>query len=479
MLDDDALDRWIRRLSVKDLAMDADTEIYSRAETLELIYEGLILASSARILPPPGSAVVENWVFKGTRFDGWLGTRHLDLKKDFIDNGRTPVATKDVNVAKMTKTYTDRLGKVWNKGYIAGPTVWGNVHNYHAIYTTWIFVETPFSLEHVKMNGDDPHAIYINEEKQASSKYCCRDTAYSYDFSVPGWYRIDAIYSERGGGHAVQLGWNPKDYSNKIKYMTTTNMDEAVRVTKLRLDNWASKTKSLVSTIKGDATGYFTKLETKLILIEGLQRIETHILSFGTNVSEADLTIFHTVGNSSIHGLENWIDNIDNDGKFTSLGYEIQEGTNPDGTKYTRSDEFRPVVDMTGYYNKAETIEVVRKMLQLVNGIDSINSSDIQKWTDRLDISIDMATPSWLTVLQTKELIKAGSNYLAGLDSVTSYEISDWLNFHIDETYTANNGDDITLNNSESEAMTKVAMKTYAATEFKKILGAQSAKTSS
>ncbi len=476
MLSDDSLDRWIRRLSVKDLAIDADTEIYSRAETLELIYEGLILASGARILPPIGSDVLTNWVFEGKRYDGWLGTKHLELKGDFIDNGKTPLAVKNVNVANMTKTYTDRLGKVWNKGYIAGPTVWGNVHNYHAIYTTFIFVENPFKIDYVKMNGDDPHAIFINEEKIATNKYCCRDTAYSYDFAVPGWYRIDAVYSERGGGHSVQLGWNPKDYVNEIKYMTTTNMDEAVRITKLRLDNWASKTKSLVSTIKGDATGYFTKLETKLILIEGLQRINNHILTNGTAVTDSDLVLFHG-GDATNPGLESWIDNINNDGKFTSLGYEIQEGTDENGTTYTRSDEFRPVIDLTGYYNKEESIEIIRKMLQLVNGIDSISSGDIQKWVDRLNISITMATPSWFTVAQINAIITAGTNYLAGLDSVTSYEIADWLNFYITDTY-GEGADDVTLDNDEDESKTKEVMKTDVAVSFKAILGAQSATSS-
>lgn len=480
MLSNDSLDRWIRRLSVKDLAIDAETEIYSRAETLELIYEGLILASGARILPPIGSDVLDNWVFEGKRYKGWLGTRHLELKKDFIDNGLTPLSVKNVNVANMTKTYTDRLGNVFNKGYIAGPTVWGDVHDYHAIYTTFIFVEIPFKIDHVKMNGDDPHAIFINEEKIATNKYCCRDTAYSYDFAVPGWYRIDAVYSERRGGHSVQLGWNPKDYFNEIKYMTTQNMDEAVRVTKLRLDNWASKTKSLVSTIKGDATGYFTKLETKLILIEGLQRINNHILTIGTEVTSTQLKLFHA-GDSTNPGLESWIDNINGDGKFTSLGYDIKEGTNDNGSLYVRSDEFRPVVDLDGNYNKEETIEIIRKMLQLVNGIDSIDSNDIQKWTDRLNISIEMTTLSWFTETQAKAIIVAGTDYLAGLDSVTSYEISDWLDFYITDTYNTggiSGADDITLDNSITTSLTKAAFKAYSVTEFKKILGAQSAKSS-
>lgn len=479
MLSEDELDRWIRRLSVKDLALDADKSNYSRAETLELIYEGLILASSARVLPPVGSDNIANWEWSGTRFNGWLGSKNLELVADFLENGRTPVATKKINVSSMTRTYDDISGKTWNAGYIAGPTIWGDVHNYHAIYTTWIFVDTPFTLENVKMNGDDTHAIYINQELVARNKYCCRDTAYSYDFSVSGWYRIDAMYSESGGGHYIQLGWSPSDYQDKIKYMTTVNMDGDVAVTKMRLDNWASKLKSLTSTIVGDASGYFTKLETKLILIEGLSRIRDHILTYGTSVTDAALKAFHT-GNATTPGLESWLDNLNNDGKFSALGYEVQPGTDPTtGAEYPRSDIFRPVPDMNGKYNKSEVLEIIRKGLQLVNGIDSINSADIEKWVTRLNISIKMPAVRYFTKTQVDALIKAGANYLAGLDTVTSYEISAWLNNYItkkDMIFNDAGGNDLSQT-VDTSAYTKAEIKTLFTTKFKELLGAQAAKT--
>jgi hypothetical protein len=480
MLSEDELGRWIRRLSVKDLAFDASTDFYSRAETLELIYEGLILASSARVLPPQGSDELDNWEWAGTRYDGYLGTRNIELNKDFQETSLTPVAVKNIKTTAMTKSYTDIKGNTWNKGYIAGPTIWGNVHKYHAIYTTWIFVETPFKVENVKMNGDDSHAIYINEELVARNKYCCRDTAYSYEFTVAGWYRIDAMYSENNGGHYVQLGWNPTDYQDNIKYMTTTNMDGDVAVTKMRLDNWASKLKSLVSTIKGDASGYFTKLETKLILIEGLTRIRNHILTFGTIVTEEDLTDFHN-GTDKIIGLEPWLDNIHSDGKFTSLGYDVQPGTTETGAEYSRADEFRPLPDMTGKYNKEEVLEVIRKGLQLVNGIDSINSKDIQKWVDRLNISIDMDSSRYFTKAMVETLVTDGTNYLAGLDSVTSYEISAWLDEHIiqiDSVFLDANGDDKS-ETVDTNAYTKEEIKSLVSTKLKAVLGAQAAQTQS
>lgn len=475
MFSDSELDRWIRRLSVKDLSIDTDTSIYTRAEILELIYEGLILASSARVLPPIGAEKLENWAWKGTRYDGWLGTKQLELVADFIENGKTPVATKNILTSSMTRSYQDVLGVEWNSGYIAGPTVWGNIHNYSAIYTTWIFVETPFKVDYVKMNGDDSHAIFINQEKIASNKYCCRDTAYSYDFAVAGWYRIDAVYTEKDGGHYIQLGWNPKDYADKIKYMTTTDMDDAVRITKLRLDNWASKMKSLVSTIKGDGTDYFTKLETKLILIEGLQRIRHHILTSGPAVSTNDLNAFHT-GDAVNPGLESWLDNINGDGKFTSLNYEVQPGTNASGVEYARSDLFRPIVDMTGTYNKDEIIEIVRKAFELVNGIDSLNSDGVQKWVDRLNIKLPMTTVTYFTTAQINELIKAGRNYLAGLDKVTSYEISSWLDTYVKKTFYSVSGVDLTKDTLATASLTKVLFKQTIGTNMKDLLGAQSSK---
>ena len=483
------LSLYVQRLSVKDLSMDASTEVYTRAEQLELIYEGLVLASSARVLPPVGSDDVENWEFAGTRYAGWLGSKHLELKKDFLENGKTPVATKNVKFNSLTKKISKSNGDLVNVGYIAGPTTWGNVHNYHAIYTTWIFVDKPFSLEYVKMNGDDPHAIYINEERIATNKYCCRDTAYSYDFAVPGWYRIDAMYSERGGGHYVQLGWNPIDYQNEIKYVTTKNMDEQVRITKLRLNNWAGKMKSLVSTIEGDATGTFTKLETKLILIEGLKKIRNHLLTKGTEVTENDLNLFHT----GIDGLQLWLDGT----KFSEIGYEGYTEDNDNTDVYEPAfDLFRPVEsEPAGFYNKAEVIAIVEKALQLVNGIDSLNSGDVQNWVDRLFLRIEMSDTVYFTKGQIDKIITAGKDYLAGLDSVTSYEISDWLKSYIEETFNGSikdpsslsggsnyTGPDLSNASSVTYTRGKVGanngLKEIILAEMKAFLGAQSAKTS-
>lgn len=466
MLSAESLEMWIKRLSVKNLALDPEsaknTAKYTRAETLELIYEGLMLASFARVLPPSGSNNTVNWAWKGTRFDGFLGTKNLELVSDFLENGRTPVATKDVLVTSLTKTYSDVLGKSWNSGFIAGPTVWGNVHNYHAIYTAWIFVKEPFAIENVMMNGDDPHAVYINRELIARNKFCCRDTAYSYEFAVPGWYRIDAMYSEAQGGHYVQLGWNPLDYKEKIQYMTTTDMDFAVEVTKMRLDNWASKLKSLVSTIKGDASGNFTKLEVKLIMIEGLRRIRNDILSKGTTISADDYKLFHA-------SLDTWL----NTGKFKEdLGYDVQEET-INGVAVKRPNEFRKAPNDAGKYNKEEVFEIVKTGLKLVNGIDSISSVDIGKWVDRLDISITMPATTYFDNAQVDALIKDGLNLLAGLDTATEFEIEKRMK----DLITVNAGGKYTPKATDVGTSDKLTFKTSFKTTLQAALGAQSLKT--
>jgi hypothetical protein len=482
VLDSNELDKWVRRLSVKDLSLNPETEIYSRGETLELIEEGLKLASASRVLPPVGSDDVKNWGFIGKRYSGWLGTKHLDLKKDFLDEKKKPVAEKIVNCKKLTGQHKDMYGKIWNNGKFPGPTIWGNVHNYHAIYSAWIFVVEPFKLEYVKMNGDDPHAIFINGERIASNKYCCRNTAYSYDFKVRGWYRIDAIYSEHQGGHYVQLGWNPLDYKDKIKWMTTKNMDESVEITKLRLNNWASKNHNLISTIKGDATGYFTKQEVKLIMIEGIKRIIKDIFAQGLKVSDEDIQTFNK------NKIEIWLynENKDDPGKFTAIesDFVVQDGVDENGNKYSRPDTFVAPINMEGNYNKQEVVEIVRKGLELVNGLDAVDDETITNWVDRLNIKIKMDNIKYFTKQQIDRLIKDGLEYIIGLDKVTSYEISAWLDNHIsnsdlqhggtdkDRIFVDANGNDLSVSDP-SKSYTKEELKTIITNKIKEILGAQ------
>jgi hypothetical protein len=280
-------------------------------------------------------------------------------------------------------------------------------------------------------------------------------------------------YSESDGGHYVQLGWNPTDYKANIKYMTTSNMDNAVEITKMRLDNWAAKLKSLTSSIKGDATGYFTKLETKLILISGLSKIRDHILTKGTAINDTELGAFHT-------SLENWIDNKDvvNPGKFSALGYTVQPDMTT-GNAIARADEFRPIPSTNGAYNKEEAFEIVKAGLKLSNGIDPISSADINKWVSRLNVSISMTTPTYYTKTQIDAMFKDGINYLAGLDTVTSFEIDKWMQELVTKkstVYTTAAGAPI-VEAVATNAYSKVNFKTMLVTQLTAILGAQATKT--
>ena len=157
-----------------------------------------------------------------------------------------------------------------------------------------------------------------------------------------------------------------------------------------------------------------------------------------------------------------------------------QAGTDSSGNEYSRSDLFRPIPDMNGKYNKTEVLEVVRKGLQLVNGIDSISSDDIQKWVDRLNISIDMKDKTrYFTINQVDKLLQEGANYMVGLDNVTSYEISAWLDNHISRANTIFNsyyGDDLS-ETTDSYSYTKVDFKSVISDKLKNMLGAQAAKT--
>ena len=109
-----------------------------------------------------------------------------------------------------------------------------------------------------------------------------------------------------------------------------------------------------------------------------------------------------------------------------------------------------------------------------------LNSNDIQKWVDRLNISITMPGQTrYFTKAQVNALLKDGANYLVGLDSATSYEISAWLDNHITTKNTlfidANGHDRSETTNTN--AYTKQEIKSLISVEFKKLLGAQYAKT--
>lgn len=414
-LTNDILDSYIFDLPVQTTDTK-DTEIFTRSEFIEFLVEGLELVNANRIVPR-----TNNWNWLATRYDdSWLGNREIKLEEDFIKTLSIPAVAKQIS--------TDSID---NKGYFAGPKIWGDVHNYKAKYTTWIYVTVPFEIKNVMLNGDDSHALYINKERIAFNPFCCKDTPYSYNFSSIGWYRIDIMYSERSGGHYVNLGWNPKSYkwnfttnTGNILYMTTDDQDEAVNRTQMIVDDWVDKKKVFTSTIVGDNSGVFTKFEAKTLLSETLQKINQDILN-GTSIVTAGT--FDTVLESDTSTFS-----ILTDGAYTSED----------------NDKIRPLADDTGMYNKLETKEIIKGIIEIVNGLDSLDIAEIQKWASRLNISLVPAATltsaqrsSWLVshnavendisakynVNEIKQITKDAISFIYGVDSRLRFQIDDMM----------------------------------------------------
>ena len=150
-----------------------------------------------------------DWCWLGRRYSGYSGDIRLNIASYFWNTTDSPVQTATVHTNSLSSvTYF-------------GENIWGDVHNYRAIVETYIYVSKKFSVTNVTLNGDDPYALYINGQYIIGDDVCCSGKIYSHTFDV-GWHHIEMIYSEGGGGHYVQLGWNPKDYTSNISAMTTT-----------------------------------------------------------------------------------------------------------------------------------------------------------------------------------------------------------------------------------------------------------------
>lgn len=147
-----------------------------------------------------------DWHWLGRRYANYVSDVRLKLYEYFYT---TTAAVQEafVNCYDM------------NSANYMGENIWGDVHSYHAIFTTHIYVKRQFTVSSVLLNGDDPYALWVDGEYVAGADGCCTGTTYSYTFTQ-GWHRLDLIYSEGGGGHFVQLGWNPKDYTDYIAAMT-------------------------------------------------------------------------------------------------------------------------------------------------------------------------------------------------------------------------------------------------------------------
>jgi hypothetical protein len=147
-----------------------------------------------------------DWHWLGRRYDTYVGDVRLKLYEYFYS---TTAAVQEAFVNCYDMSSVNYMGE----------NIWGDVHSYHAIFTTHIYVKRQFTVSSVLLNGDDPYALWVDGAYVAGADSCCTGTTYSYTFTQ-GWHRLDLIYSEGGGGHFVQLGWNPKDYTDYIAAMT-------------------------------------------------------------------------------------------------------------------------------------------------------------------------------------------------------------------------------------------------------------------
>lgn len=167
---------------------------------------------------------IHDWQWKWKRY-ATLVTPAGGSAAQWTDYFRTffykPTAATMTTYPLQAEGYLDTRTQVNAEGGFGGSTygnMFGNLEQYHAHIYTNIYVEYPFSVSISNFNGDDPHAIFIDEVFVHGNVSCCVDTSYSYTFT-PGWHRIDLIYAEGGGGDWIRMGWNPKDFTTSIKEM--------------------------------------------------------------------------------------------------------------------------------------------------------------------------------------------------------------------------------------------------------------------
>jgi len=94
-------------------------------------------------------------------------------------------------------------------------------NNFTSWFTTWIKVDSSFTLTNMEFSGDNRFRLYINNAIVADLDDYTNDDSYTYSFSTtsgfisPGeegtgpWYKIDMLYGESTGSDHVRMGWNP------------------------------------------------------------------------------------------------------------------------------------------------------------------------------------------------------------------------------------------------------------------------------
>jgi hypothetical protein len=159
-----------------------------------------------------------NGYWRWIRYAGYVapaGGAVVDWESYFKTYFYNRTSSTDSSYPIQDSNYISTYDSVGTTGIFGGSTggnMFGDLSSYHCHIYTNIYVERQFTVSSVNLNGDDPFALFIDGVFVTGATSCCTNVPYSYTF-YPGWHRLDLIYSEGGGGDYVQLGWNPKDYS--------------------------------------------------------------------------------------------------------------------------------------------------------------------------------------------------------------------------------------------------------------------------